>query len=187
MILQRPAPFIFFRSLLQNPRTIGAVAPSSPGLSKLMVSSVDPKDTSVLEIGAGTGAVTRALLKRGVDRENLFVIERDASLVRYLKEQFPGVRVRCGDAADTGKILAAEAIGQVKTVISSLPLRNLPSDQRSKMVGAILDALCPTGQLIQYTYALGCPFPSKSHGVRAECLGRVWMNLPPAAVWRFTR
>jgi phosphatidylethanolamine/phosphatidyl-N-methylethanolamine N-methyltransferase len=152
-----------------------------------MVSRVDPGDSSVLEIGAGTGAVTRALLNRGVDRENLFVIERDASLARYLQEQFPGVRVRCGDAFDTNKILAAEDVGQVKTVISSLPLRNLPPEQRSKMVRAILDALCPSGQLIQYTYALGCPIPSRSHGIRAECLGRVWMNLPPAAVWRFTR
>lgn len=166
---------------------MGAVAPSSPGLSKLMASRVDPADSSVVEIGAGTGAVTRALLSRGVKRERLVVIERDASLARYLQEQFPGVRVRCGDAADTGKILAAEDVGQVKTVISSLPLRNLPAEQRSRMVRAILDALCPNGQLIQYTYALGCPIPSRSHGIRAECLGRVWLNVPPAAVWRFTR
>jgi phosphatidylethanolamine/phosphatidyl-N-methylethanolamine N-methyltransferase len=166
---------------------VGALAPSSSKLSRLMVSRIDPAETPVLELGAGTGVVTRALLNHGVNRHRIVVIERDAALAQYLREEFPGVRVRCGDAADAERILAAEAIGPVRTVVSSLPLRNLPPEQRNRVVRAMLDALCPHGQLIQFTYARGCPIPGRRFGVRAEYLGRVWLNFPPAAVWRFTR
>jgi phospholipid N-methyltransferase len=54
-------------------------------------------------------------------------------------------------------------------------------------VQGMMKALAPNGQLIQFTYAAHCPIPTARLGLHGECLGRVWMNLPPAAVWRFTR
>lgn len=179
------ARLVFFRSLLQNPKAIGALAPSSPKLSQLMASPVDPANTTVLEIGAGTGAVTRALLERSVHPDSLLLIERDPSLVAFLRREFPGVRVRCGEAVHVGRILASESVGKVNTVVSSVPLRNLTLDDRIKNVRAMVDALAFGGQLIQYTYIAGCPIPSRRLGLEAERIGRVWLNLPPASVWRF--
>jgi phosphatidylethanolamine/phosphatidyl-N-methylethanolamine N-methyltransferase len=181
-----PAPFLFFRSLLLNPKAMGSVTPSSPRLSRLMASRVNPANSSVLEIGAGTGAITRALLERRVHPKLLLIIERDPSLAAFLRREFPGVRVRCGDAIHLNRILAEESIGQINTVVSSLPLRNLSGEDRVRTVRAMIGALAPRGQLIQYTYAAGCPIPSRRMGLEAECIGRVWRNLPPAAVWRFT-
>ncbi len=151
-----------------------------------MASCVDPGDAPVLEIGAGTGAITRALLERGVDPEQLFLIERDPGLAAFLRHQFPGVRVRCGDAVHSRRILTDHAIPHVKTVVSSLPLRNLSPADMLANVRAMLNSLGEGGQLIQYTYVAGCPIPSRRLGLDAECLGRVWLNLPPASVWRFT-
>jgi phosphatidylethanolamine/phosphatidyl-N-methylethanolamine N-methyltransferase len=152
-----------------------------------MASCVDSATTPVLEVGAGTGAITRALLKKGVSPERLFVIEQDPSLAAFLQREFPEVCVRCGEALDTGCILAEEAIGRVKTVVSSLPLRNLPLEDQIETVRAMMSALAQGGQFIQFTYAAGCPIPSQELGLKAERLGRVWMNFPPAAVWRFTQ
>jgi len=180
-------PLLFLRSLLNNPLKVGALAPSSPRLSRLMASRVDPGTAPVLEIGAGTGVITRALLQRGVSPERLFVIEQDPSLAAFLQREFPDVCVRQGDAIDARCILAEEAVGRVRTVISSLPLRNLPVADQIETVRAMIGALTQEGQLIQFTYAAGCPIPSQRLGLQAECLGRVWMNFPPAAVWRFTR
>ncbi len=180
------APLVFLRSLLQNPRDVGSILPSSPGLSELMAAQVDPRSPAVLEIGAGTGPVTRALLERGVKPDRLLVVERDPALADYLRQHFPAVRVRCADALHAGRILSDESVEKVRTVVSSLPLRNFSSADRIEIVRAMMGALAPGGQLIQFTYALGCPIPSKQLGLHAECLGRVWMNLPPAAVWRFT-
>lgn len=151
-----------------------------------MASSVDPENSSVLEIGAGTGAITRALLEKKLDPERLLIIERDPSLAAFLRHEFPAVRVRCGEAIHLSRILSNESIGRINTVVSSLPLRNLPGADRIRNVHAMVSALAPEGQLIQYTYGAGCPIPTRRLGLEAECLGRVWRNLPPASVWRFT-
>jgi len=181
-----PAPFLFFRSLLLNPKAMGSVTASSQRLCQLMASSVDPENSSVLEIGAGTGAITRVLLKRKLHPERLFIIERDPFLAAFLRREFPGVRVRCGEAIHLGHILGNEPMPQINTVVSSLPLRNLAHEDRIRNVRAMISALVPEGQLIQYTYGTGCPIPTRRLGLEAECLGHVWRNVPPAAVWRFT-
>ena len=181
------APLLFLRSLLSNPLKVGALAPSSPKLSRLMASRVDSATAPVLEVGAGTGVITRALLRKGISPQRLFVIEQDPSLAAFLRREFPGVHVRCGEALDAGCILAEAAVGRVQTVVSSLPLRNLPVEHQIETVRAMMSALKQGGQLIQFPYAAGCPIPSQKLGLKAERLGRVWMNFPPAAVWRFTR
>jgi phosphatidylethanolamine/phosphatidyl-N-methylethanolamine N-methyltransferase len=148
-----------------------------------MASCVDAGTAPVLEIGAGTGVITRALLRKGISPHRLFVIEQDASLAAFLQRQFPQVRVRCGEALDARCILAEEFMGRVKTVVSSLPLRNLPIENQIQTVQAMVSVLAQEGQLVQFTYGVGCPIPSREIGLKAERLGRVWMNFPPAAVW----
>lgn len=179
-------PLLFLRSLLNNPLSIGALAPSSPKLSRLMASRVKSTDGAVLEIGAGTGSITKALLATGLRPDRLFIIERDCALAAFLQREFPNVHVCCGDAANASQLLYERSIGPVKTVISSLPLRNFNEPDQLYLVRAMMDSLSHDGQLIQFTYAAGCPVPREKLGLHAECLGRVWMNLPPAAVWRFT-
>jgi phosphatidylethanolamine/phosphatidyl-N-methylethanolamine N-methyltransferase len=187
MALQSSPRLLFVRSLLRNPSAVGALAPSSPRVSKLVASSVNGDTSSVLEIGAGTGAITGALLEHGVEPERLFLIERDPSLVEYLRDRFPGVRVRCGDAVHASHILSNESVGVVKTIVSSMPVCNLSTQEKVATVRAILKTLAPGGQLLQLTYAAACPLPISRLGLDAERVGRIWMNLPPAYVWRFTR
>lgn len=182
-----PSNLLFLRSLLLNPKSIGAVAPSSPQLSRFIAAQVDASSAPVLEIGAGTGAITRELLRNAIDPADLFVIERDAGLAWCLRRQFPGVLVRCDDALHCGRVLSEHAVISVQTVISSLPLRNMEPEQRHAVFEAMLNTLEPNGQLIQYTYAPFCPISARRFDVEAECLGRIWTNLPPATVWRFVK
>jgi len=178
---------VFLKSLLRDPRSVGAVAPSSPRLSRLVASSVNADSATILEVGAGTGAITGALLERGIDPRRIFIIERDPQLVDYLRGRFPRVRIRCGDAIYAGAILREERVGNINTLLSSLPIRNFKPKDQIALMHAMLRTLEPGGQLVQYTYGPNCPIPARPLGLKAECLGRVWMNLPPAAVWRFTR
>lgn len=179
--------FLFLKSLLKSPLAVGALLPSSPHLSRLIASHVDWGSSHVLEVGAGTGSITEALLSRGLPADQLFIIERDPALVAHLRRRFPEVRVRCGDAEHAGAILSEEGISQVHTLISSLPVRNLNGDDRVAIIQGMMKALAADGQLIQYTYAANCPFPTARLGLHAERLGRSWMNIPPAVVWRFTQ
>src|SRR5271170_2896218 len=75
--------FIF--AAMRSPFKIGSFLPSSRGLARAMASGVDvSRPGAVVELGAGTGVVTHALLKIGVAPENLVVIERDERLHRLM-------------------------------------------------------------------------------------------------------
>ena len=148
---------------------------------------MDPDSRAVIEIGAGTGAVTRALIERGVAQERLFAVELDPGLAAYLRQQFPLVNVLCGDAARLSELLPHGVRGCVSAVVSSLPLRNMKPEVRTAIVTAALKSLMPGGQLIQFTYRLRCPVPITSVRVTVERVQRIWNNVPPATVWRFRK
>ena len=89
----------FFFRWLRKPSQVGAVAPSSAALATALAAEVDVEAPgTVVELGPGTGRVTRALLEAGVDPEKLIAIERDAAFCRLLRERFPAIRIVSGDA-----------------------------------------------------------------------------------------
>jgi phosphatidylethanolamine/phosphatidyl-N-methylethanolamine N-methyltransferase len=179
---------VFFRSMMANPKRVGAVLPSGAPLARLMASHVPLDDASpVVEIGAGTGVVTAALLEAGVPAKQLYVLELDAGLHRFLRENFPGASVLRGDAARMHTLLPHDIVGKVSTVVSSLPLRPMNRATQRAIVDAAFSVLRPGGSFIQYTYPPFSPLPYREFGLKAERLGRVWLNVPPAAVWRFTK
>ena len=179
---------MFLRSLIDNPLRVGAVVPSSGALARLMASLVSLRfGEAILELGAGTGSVTTALLEIGVPRDRLIVIELDARLHRYLQNRFPGVTVLRGDATAVRELLPPQWIGRISTVVSSLPLRPMKFATQRAIVDAVFGAMTPGGAMLQYTYPPGKPLPADRLGLDVTCAGRIWWNLPPASVWRITR
>lgn len=180
--------FVFWRSMVDNPARIGAVLPSSPRLGQRMARQVRLLPGEVLvEIGAGTGVVTQALLDADVLPERLYIVELDPRLAAHLRERFPRSHVIEGNAAHLTDLMPAELVGKVGTVVSSLPIRPMSRAVQRSIVDASFAVLKPGGSLLQYTYPPLCPLPADDFGLTAEGLGRTWRNLPPAAVWRFTR
>lgn len=64
----------FLRTLVKDPFSVGAVAPSSRHLANSMVIGMGP-GAKVVELGGGTGSVTQAILNSGVSPQDLLVIE----------------------------------------------------------------------------------------------------------------
>src|SRR5690606_34343987 len=78
--------------------TTGAVAPSGRALARRMVRHVDPRGTGIiLELGPGTGVVTRALIEKGIAPERILAVEFNPEFCRIVGERYPGVRVIEGD------------------------------------------------------------------------------------------
>ncbi len=176
---------VFLQSVYRDPARAGSIAPSSSALSKRMASLVPDASSHVLEIGAGTGSFTRALLDRGIPPDHLWAVEIDPSLAGYLKQQFPQVHVVRGNAIDLPKLIPSSVHGHIGTVVSGLPMRNLTREERRRTVAAIVQMLRPGGELLQFTYGLRSPIETKGFHLKPEQAGRVWSNLPPAAVWRY--
>jgi phosphatidylethanolamine/phosphatidyl-N-methylethanolamine N-methyltransferase len=179
---------VFVRSFCRNPIQVGAVVPSSSALSQGIASLVSPNASShVVELGAGTGSLTEALLLRGLAPERFWAVEIDPYLAEHLRCQFPGIHVVCGDARNLSKLLPGKLHHHVSCVVSGLPLLNMDRVSRGKVVRAALEPLQPNGELLQFTYGLSCPIATKGLPVTAERVARVWDNLPPATIWRYRK
>lgn len=173
----------FAQRMARNPRAVGAVSPSGPALAQAMAAEVDPDSPGrILELGPGTGAITRALLDRGVPADKILAVEADGKFARLLRERIPGIEVLEGDAMDAEEIGAR---GPFAAVISSLPLLNFPDAEVSAFVEAMLEMLPPGAPFVQYSYGVKPPVP-KGARVTMRLAAKVWRNLPPARIWVFT-
>jgi phosphatidylethanolamine/phosphatidyl-N-methylethanolamine N-methyltransferase len=177
----------FFRSWIRDPRSIGAFAPSGRALAKLMATGVMP-GAKVLELGAGTGTVTEALLAKGVQPSDLYLVECNHELARILERRFPRCHVIVADALGLDAHLPPSAAFDF--VISGLPLLLFSIEQRLKLLRQVLALLVPSGVLHQFTYGGRCPIERELRRilrVESELLGIAALNLPPAFVYRLMR
>ena len=183
----------FFREWLKNPLSIAAVSPSGRQLTRCMISEVPSDAERVIELGAGTGAFTRALLERGIAPTNLLALELNESLYRHLAAEFPGVRVFCGDARRAKLIAAASGYldcGKADVVISGLGLLSMSRQMQLEILGAGFSVLKPGGRFVQFTYGASSPVSNVSLaelGLSVRRGGFALWNLPPASVYVYTR
>jgi phosphatidylethanolamine/phosphatidyl-N-methylethanolamine N-methyltransferase len=181
----------FFRSWLDNPGIAGAVSPSGRFLARMMARYVDPRKAGpIVELGPGTGAITEALLARGIAPGRLFLVEFDASFCKLLKRRFPGVRVIKGDAYQLAQTLKARLRRPASAIVSSLPLLLKPETQRLALLADAFDCMRPDGCFVQFTYGRVSPVPldkASALDFHVEASPPVWLNLPPARVWIYRR
>jgi phosphatidylethanolamine/phosphatidyl-N-methylethanolamine N-methyltransferase len=179
---------LFLGRWIKAPHRIGALAPSSRFLGRAMARQVDIRQARlVVELGGGTGSITRALLAAGLAPERLIVVERDERLHQLLAERFSGVRVLNGDAAQLVKLLRPLGVTSASTIVSGLPLLSMPKRLRHRIVGQCFALLGERGSLVQFTYGIASPLPGREFGVEGQVKDLVLRNLPPAFVWRFER
>lgn len=176
---------VFLREWLVNPQRTGAVAPSSPMLGEAMARWLPRNPESyVLELGPGTGAVTDALLKRGLREDRLVGIEKNPTLATILRKHFPEAHIITGDAWDLDKLLAElpRPIESVGAVISSLPLLNFPKEEADSLARKIRRVLEPRGRWVQYSYQIVKDRSRGGDDFKLLASKIVWFNLPPARV-----
>jgi phosphatidylethanolamine/phosphatidyl-N-methylethanolamine N-methyltransferase len=187
----RRSKLVFLKQILRNPFGIGAVVPSSQKLARLMVDKIDPQTSDVIvELGPGTGVFTRELLARGVIPANLILVEFNREFVKFLRHEFPQVRVVEGGAQDLPQLLKVLGQGAVRKIISGIPLRSMKPLDRQLIAKAVAAALEPGGAFVQFTYFKASPLPklvAAEAGLAGNCVGSAMGNVPPAFVWQYTK
>ena len=173
---------LFFKRWLANPLQMGSVIPSSRTLSRRIAALVErAPDDVVLEIGAGTGVISRALLAAGVPAEKLAVVEIVPEMAGHLRKVLPGVNVICGDAFELARDLPEQLHGKVGTAICGIPLVLLPLERQRRFVAAV-EAVAPGKGFLLDTYCITSPLPYGKLGLRARREAWTPLNLPPASV-----
>jgi phosphatidylethanolamine/phosphatidyl-N-methylethanolamine N-methyltransferase len=184
---------VFLKRWLRRPLGMGSVTPSSQTLGRAMARVALENladDHMVVELGAGTGSITRALLAAGIPEQRLVSVELDAELHAHLVRALPTLRVLNGDAARLPELLAAHGVARVGAVVSGLPLLAMPAQVVAAIVTGAASVLPPQGALVQFSYGPASPIPPdllRRLNLDATRGRRIWSNLPPAVVWRFVR
>lgn len=174
-------PLLFMREVFVNPAAAGAPCPSSRPLAKKMADAV-PLDGEglIVEVGAGTGVVTQALLDRGIAAHRLLIIEKSPLLFAHLRQRFPHINVLLGDAALLASMIPD---GQrIDALVSGVPLRSLPFKESEAIVVHWRRLLLAGTTLVQFTYALRGPLRHLSGRFVEHSSEIAWLNFPPARV-----
>jgi len=182
------ADWLHFCRFLANPLKVVSVVPASDTVSRLIAALVKRKDHElVVELGAGTGVITRALLAAGIPADWLVAVEVDSHMAKFLRSALPGVQVVEGDAFDLVRILPPQFHGKVGTVVCGISVAMLPYERQRDLVAAALSVMPVDGQLLVFSYWLTSPLPAARLGLVCKKRAFTLRNLPPASVWVYER
>ncbi len=179
----------FLQAFLKNPLKVGAIAPSSPELAAEMLQGITPdEDNIVLELGVGTGAITKFLQEVIPNKDAYLGIELDRDLVDNLHSNFHDMNIICGNAAEAYSIHQNSGLGKVRYVVCCLPFVSLPKEISESVLMEIekfMDEGCEL-RIFQYAHGYFLPPAIKLREFLKNRYGKskrsplVLKNVPPA-------
>ncbi|OGV34059.1 MAG: hypothetical protein A2020_01160 [Lentisphaerae bacterium GWF2_45_14] len=182
-----------FKQFLKKPTMTGSMWPSSSFLSKKIIDSEHIRAAcSVVELGPGTGAVTPHIIESIRKETKFFTIELNAEMIPVFKSRFPKVKIYNDSAANLPGILKDEGLESVDVVISGLPWATFPERLQDQLLDAIVESLPKGGFFTTYGYVQGTFLPGaknfkrklSKHFSHVDKSPIIWLNLPPAFVYR---
>lgn len=184
-------PLLFWCRTLRHPRQVCSLFPSSPFVGRAMTNIIrDRVAPHVVELGAGTGAITRQLIRAGIPPKDLTLVEIDSHLGGHLRRNFPELDVIISPAQDLGRLWTERNGPDVGAIVSTLPMRLLSKPVIRSIMKSSFQVLVPGGLFVQFTYRNNSPVPlriAKALGLTAERKCLVLANIPPAAIWVYQR
>lgn len=178
----------FFKGWIDKPKAVGSIIPTSSITARRMASIVDTgSGLPVLELGPGTGVITKAILARGVKPKDLYTVEYSEDFVRHLEKLFDGINVIHGDAFDLDTTLGDKRGVTFDSVISGVPLLNFPVAQRIRYIEDLLGRIPAGRPIVQLTYGPLSPVPAGKGDYTVEHFDFVLRNIPPTQLWIYRR
>ena len=173
---------LFLRAFLTHPRRVGAVLPTSERAVADMLDMAPLEGAQlVVELGAGTGSHTAAVLARLGPKAHLLAFEIDPALAGALRSRLPDSRLQVvtGSAEDVEDVLGGR---RPDVVVSALPFTSLPAGTGRLILERTARVLAPHGVLLVLQYS---PFIVRelsrlfARRDRRVCL----RNVPPAFLY----
>jgi phospholipid N-methyltransferase len=198
---------VFLREYLRHFHHTGAIAPSSPWLGAALARHVSDGRGSrrVLEVGPGTGAVTRHIVAQLGQRDRLDLVELNPTFVAHLRRRFEREPAFAA-AADRTQVIHSpiEELSceqPYDAIVSGLPFNNFSESDVRRILEALRRLMAPAGTLSFFEYVgirparalVSGPAERKrlagvGRALREVLDGRefsrecIWPNLPPAWV-----
>ena len=176
---------LFFRRWLSNPLQMGSIIPSSPKLGARIAKHIDKRSSSlILELGAGTGAITKSLISAGISPGRIVVVEIVPEMADHLRAKFSQTSVLQADAFNLPIQSLKDTGTEIGTVICGIPLVLLNEAKQRQFIQQV-EAVAPGRGFLLYTYCVTSPLPHRTLGLDAQRLDWTPLNFPPASVWHY--
>lgn len=179
----------FLQAFLKNPGKVGSIAPSSTELALKMIEGLAPdEDNIVLELGVGTGAITKFLQEILPNEKSYLGVELDRDLIKSLRKNYSDLQFVCGNACEATEIHQKSELGKVSSIICCLPFVSLPNEVGEKILAEV-DGFMQKGCTFRtFQYAHGFYFPSalklrefmRSRYGKSKKSPIIVKNVPPA-------
>ena len=179
----------FIRAAIRRPLEVSTVFPTSQYLARRLLDATKISEAkSVVELGPGTGAITKYLRPRLNGRNGYLGIEVDPPMVGFLRREYSDLRFEIGLAESLKDLVAAES---VDVVVSSLPWTIFPSDVQVRTIDSIYRSLRTGGVFVTYVCVNAMIYPQARAFIQRleDRFSRVrrsdleWRNIPPAFVY----
>lgn len=178
----------FIKGWIDKPKAVGAIIPTSSFTARHMASIVDVQSgLPVLEIGPGTGVITKAILKRGVQPSQLYAVEYSHDFVTHLRRNYPGVNFIEGDGFNLDKTLGDKSDTMFDCIVSGVPLLNFSVERRVAYLENLLKRIPHGRPVVQLTYGPKSPIPPGLGDYTVEHFHFVLRNIPPTQLWLYRR
>lgn len=179
----------FVKAAVDKPMEVSTIFPTSSALANRLLDQMEcDLPGPVVELGAGTGAITRHLKKRLTPEQSYLGIEVNSDMIRFLRREFRDMDFRRGKADQIEKFLEGKLAANV---VSSLPWTIFTSQYRELTLSAIHRSLKPGGRFLTYMCINASIYPQANHFARVanQLFSKVertpieWKNIPPAFVY----
>lgn len=131
---------------------VASIIQSSSFVERRVADTAGARRANVLvELGPGTGDMTRALLAALPDNARLIAIERTGEFLPAL-EELGDSRLEAvhGCASDIGRELDRRGLATADAIVSGIPFAYLPPALAGDIVAGIRDSLAPGGRFVAY-------------------------------------
>lgn len=175
----------FIKAFLRNPKQVGNFIQSSQFLADKLIEPIEFDDVKcIVELGAGTGIVTKRLLDNMPEDCTLLCFEIDHTLAKQLKADFddPRLKVIQDSAENMARYLKKHDYSEADYIISGLPLVTLPKNTTSNILNEIRHCLKEDGKYMQLQYSLISKKRLKRIFPRLSIYFTI-LNVPPAFVY----
>ncbi|MDA1050773.1 MAG: methyltransferase domain-containing protein [Planctomycetota bacterium] len=186
----------FMCESLRHPGGVGAIAPSSRRLAHHMVQRIDwGSVNTVVEFGPGTGVFTAQILQCKRPGTEFFAVELNSQFVATLERRFPDVTFLEDSVANIEALCRQRGVSEVDAIVCGLPWAAFSDRDQTAYLDAMMRVLKPGGHLATFAYLPGMVLPAahrfrrklRSYFGEVHMSPTVWLNVPPAFVYRCWR
>lgn len=169
---------------IRNIKTSGTIVGSSPFLVSRMLRAIDfDRARTIVQLGVGTGCITKGLLRRMHADARLISLELNPVFIeenRDLRDPRLTLLERC--ASTLPRVAAELGLGPIDYIVSSLPLAIMNEVVVERILRDADRLLASDGMFLQYQYSL-TQKRALERRFREVRVGFTLANIPPAFVY----